>query len=207
MTASTSEPDSAMAQAGARLRRIRQDKDLSLAEVATRAGVTKGFLSLAERGRTNVSVPVLMRICEALGISPARLFEYPAATVVQTGTAVASEMGGLGVTDSLLTPETEEHIQVIHTTLEPHGGSGGGYRLDATSICVYVLSGALSISVDGRESLLGAGDCLTFGAQQMHDWHNPTDTQTAVLWMIVPPIPQENFRFTWGGAGGTSSAR
>lgn len=199
MTARTTMADSGMGQAGARLREIRQEKGMSLVDVSTKAGVTKGFLSLAERGRTNVSVPVLMRICRALDISPAVLFEYPPASVVHKDSAAASEMGGFGVTDSLLTPDTEEHIQVIHTKLEPHGGSGGGYQLDATSICVYILKGALSIAVDGAETRLDVGDCLTFGARQTHDWHNPTDSDAEVLWMITPPIPREHFRFALSG--------
>jgi transcriptional regulator with XRE-family HTH domain len=187
---------------GARLREIRQGKGMRLIDVAERAGVTKGFLSLAERGKTNVSVPVLMRICDALDVSPASLFEYPNAQVVRTGSATASQMGGVGVTDWLLTPEDERHLQVIHTQLIPRGGSGGGYRLDAASIFVYVLNGTLEIAIDGVGTTLGAGDCLTFGGTQAHDWHNPTDSDTDVLWVLTPPIPSGQLRRAMDGDRG-----
>ncbi|MDH6199009.1 mannose-6-phosphate isomerase-like protein (cupin superfamily)/DNA-binding Xre family transcriptional regulator [Mycobacterium frederiksbergense] len=190
-------PESAetgMGRAGARLREIRCQRGLSLTEVAARAEVTKGFLSLAERGMTNVSVPVLMRICDALDIGVGELFEYPSAPVVRSGAGAPVEMGGHGVREVLLTPKSEGQVQVMHTVMRPGGGSGGAYRLDATTIFVYVLRGALAITVDRESTVLNTGDCLTFGATQLHDWHNPTDGEAEVLWTIAPPIPAEDFR-------------
>jgi quercetin dioxygenase-like cupin family protein/DNA-binding Xre family transcriptional regulator len=186
--------ETGMGRAGARLREFRAQRGLSLTEVAARAEVTKGFLSLAERGMTNVSVPVLMRICEALGIGIGDLFEYPPAPVVRSGTGAPLEMGGHGVREELLTPKSEHHVQVMHTVMRPGGGSGGAYRLDATTIFVYVLRGALAITVDGESTLLDTGDCLTFGANQLHDWRNPTDGEAEVLWTIAPPVGVEDFR-------------
>ncbi|ODR27322.1 XRE family transcriptional regulator [Mycolicibacterium porcinum] len=189
-----------MVRAGARLREFRGQRGLSLTEVAARAEVTKGFLSLAERGMTNVSVPVLIRICDALGIGVGDLFEYPSAPVVRSGAGAPLEMGGHGVREELLTPKSEHQIQVMHTVMRPGGGSGGAYRLDATTIFVYVLKGELSITVDGHTTLLNTGDSMTFGATQLHDWHNPTDGEAEVLWTIAPPVGAEDFRAAVRGA-------
>jgi transcriptional regulator with XRE-family HTH domain len=186
--------DTGMARAGARLREFRTRRGLSLTEVAAKAEVTKGFLSLAERGKTNVSVPVLMRICDALGIGIADLFEYPSAPIVRSGAGAPLEMGGHGVREELLTPKSEQHIQVMHTVMRPGGGSGGAYHLDAETIFVYVLRGALSITVAGETFELGTGDCLTFDATKQHDWHNPTSGEAEVLWTIAPPVGADDFR-------------
>jgi mannose-6-phosphate isomerase-like protein (cupin superfamily) len=88
---------------------------------------------------------------------------------------VPLEMGGHGVREELLTPKTERHGQVIHTVMRAGGGSGGAYRLDATTIFVYVLRGELGITVDAHTTVLNTGGCLTFGATQLHDWRSPTD--------------------------------
>ncbi|KWX19769.1 XRE family transcriptional regulator [Mycolicibacterium wolinskyi] len=183
-----------MGRAGARLREFRRERGLSLTEVAARAEVTKGFLSLAERGMTNVSVPVLMRICDALEIGIGDLFEYPSAPVVRSGAGAPLEMGGVDVREELLTPKAERHVQVMHTVMRPGGGSGGAYRLDAATVFVYVLRGRLSIAVDGENTVLDTGDCLTFDATRLHDWHNPTDGEAEVLWTIAPPVGAEDFR-------------
>lgn len=90
----TGSTESGMSRAGARLRQFRRERGMSLTDVAAKAEVTKGFLSLAERGMTNVSVPVLMRICDALGIGIGDLFEYPAAPIVRSGAGAPLEMGG-----------------------------------------------------------------------------------------------------------------
>lgn len=186
--------DTGMSRAGARLREIRRQHGLSLVDVAKKADVTKGFLSLAERGHTNVSVPVLIRICDSLGIGIGSLFEYPDESTVRRGAGAPLEMGGFDVKEELLTPESERHLQVMRTRLGPHGGSGGAYTLDAESIFVYVLTGSLVITVNGTTTTLEAGDCLTFGATQAHDWQNPTDGDAEVIWVIVPPIPTEQLR-------------
>ena len=72
---------------GPRLRQARRARGLTLAAVAEEAGVTKGFLSLAERGQTRVSVPTLLRACAALQIPLGSLFDYPEAVVVPSGQA------------------------------------------------------------------------------------------------------------------------
>lgn len=68
---------SGMGVAGPRLREARLRRGLSLSDVAQAAGVTKGFLSLAERAKTQISVPTLLRICDALDIKLGSLFDYP----------------------------------------------------------------------------------------------------------------------------------
>ena len=78
--------------------------------------------------------------------------------------------------------------------MRPRSGSGGPYTLDAVSIFVYVLAGSFVITVDGATSALNACDCLTFGATLLHEWHNPTDDDAEVLWVIAPPIATEQLR-------------
>ncbi|MGV0740946.1 helix-turn-helix domain-containing protein [Mycolicibacterium sp. XJ870] len=189
----TDSAETGMGRAGARLRETRHQRGLSLTDVAAKAEVTKGFLSLAERGMTNVSVPVLIRICAALDIGVGDLFEYPSAPIVRSGAGAPLEMGGHGVREELLTPKAERHVQVMHTVMRPGGGSGGAYILDATTVFVYVLKGRLSITVDGESTLLNTGDSMTFGATQPHDWHNPTGAEAEVLWTIAPPVGAEDF--------------
>ncbi|NBX24281.1 MAG: XRE family transcriptional regulator, partial [Microbacteriaceae bacterium] len=71
-----------MEDVGPQLRERRLARGLSVTAVAERAGVSKGFLSLAERGKTRVSVPVLLRICDVLGVTIGSLFTYPENPIV-----------------------------------------------------------------------------------------------------------------------------
>ncbi|MGN6324804.1 helix-turn-helix domain-containing protein [Pseudolysinimonas sp.] len=73
---------------GAALRRIRQDRELTLREVAAAARVSMPYLSEIERGRKEPSSEVLAGICAALGMTivdlldEARVELRPAAVIV-----------------------------------------------------------------------------------------------------------------------------
>lgn len=54
---------------GAALRRIRQDDDRTLREVALAASISMPYLSEIERGRKEASSEVLAGICRALGLT------------------------------------------------------------------------------------------------------------------------------------------
>ncbi len=56
-----------LARLGARLRRLRDARHWSLAEVALRSGFTASHISDVERGQKNLSVMALATITEALG--------------------------------------------------------------------------------------------------------------------------------------------
>jgi len=178
-----------MDEVGPKLRALRESMGISVTELAERAGITKGFLSLAERGKTRVSVPTLLRICDALDVAIGSLFNYPSEPVVHGG--VPLYMGGIDLEEFLLTPVDEKHFQVMRSDLQPGGGSQGAYTLDADSIFVLVLYGRLSLEVSGKLIILDAGDSTTFSAREEHNWHNPLNVESQVLWVIAPALPLE----------------
>ncbi|MFM6975050.1 MAG: helix-turn-helix domain-containing protein [Agromyces sp.] len=184
---SSGQSPTGMETVGPQLRKIRQSKGLSVTSVAEATGITKGFLSLAERGKTRVSVPVLLRLCEVLDVSIGALFEYPEEPVVHGG--VPLYMGGTDLQEYLLTPLDEQWVQVMRTTMQAGGGSDGAYTLEAESIFVVVLQGSLTLEIGDEVRTLDAGDSTTFRARTPHNWFNPLETESQVLWVISPPIP------------------
>lgn len=59
------------------IRRQREAKGLTLEALATKARVTKGFLSQLENFRAMPSVPLLYKLAEALEVEPAALLSAP----------------------------------------------------------------------------------------------------------------------------------
>ena len=176
-----------MSQAGPRLRETRLAQGLSLTTVAARAGVSKGFLSLAERGLTRVSVPTLLAICQALGITIGALFDYPTEQVVKRGAPV--QMGGHGVEEYLLTSAQERHLQVMRSQVQAGGGSGGAYGLECDTVFCYLLSGQLTVWVGPERRDLQAGQSTTYPGRADHAWENPGPGAAEVLWVFAPPLP------------------
>jgi transcriptional regulator with XRE-family HTH domain len=174
---------------GARLRHAREGARMSLADVSSRAGVTKGFLSRVEREEASPSVASLVSICDAVGLSMSDLFAMPRTTLVR-----ASERPSLGglpkvdVHDTLITPEHERHVTVLESVVPP-GGSGGEalYTLPSECEVCFVLEGALRLDIDGEAFELEAGDALTFGAAVPHTFSSAAGAR--VLWILAPALP------------------
>ena len=58
---------------GLQIRHIRKDKNLSLQEIANRTGLSKSLMSKVENFRTIPSLPVLLKISDALNVDMAEL--------------------------------------------------------------------------------------------------------------------------------------
>ena len=87
---------------GARLRHAREQRQLSLGDVAERTGLSRGFLSRVERDKTSPSVASLVAVCEAISLPLGRLFGTPGVTVVRAAdrpTARPPRAGGRGHPD------------------------------------------------------------------------------------------------------------
>lgn len=176
-----------MEDAGPRLRAARRAQGLTLNAVAEGAGLSKGFLSLVERGRASMSVPNLLAVCTVLGINVGSLFDFPSEPVVDRGRR--SQMGGIGVDEFVLTAADQRHLQVMRSEVAGGGSSGGAYRLDTDTVFAYVLSGALLITVDGEERTLSAGRSTSYPGRSLHSWANQHDDLPAeVLWVFAPPL-------------------
>jgi len=194
---------------GAQLREARLASRQSMAEVAGRSGLTKGFLSKVERDLTSISVASLMRLCEALGISVGSLFRASKGEVVRKGAYPPINFGGERMREYLLTPSGEKRVQAVLSDIEPGGGSGGElYRLPTDVEFVFVLAGQLEIIVAGEHRTLRAGDALTFPARTEHMFGvDPASERTQVLWVTSPALPDDGARHAAGPAGPAAPGR
>ncbi|NRQ32600.1 helix-turn-helix transcriptional regulator [Nonomuraea sp. NN258] len=177
---------------GPRLRRVRQERRLTIEQLAKATGLTKGFLSQVERDQANVSVASLLRICEVLGIRVGELFDEDQFGLVPAGERPALHFGGSGVRDLLLTPRSNRRIQVIHSTVAPSGNSEDdaepAYRTISDAQFIHVLNGEFEITLDGRRYHLRAGDSLTFSGRERKSWRNPAGEDAELLWMLTPSL-------------------
>lgn len=175
---------------GGRLRAARKDRGLSLAALADRSGLTKGFLSEVERDLTSPSVGSLLRVCAALDLPIGDLFDADQGPVVRAAERTPVAFGGQGVDEFQLTPAGERRLLVLQSDIAPSGGSGDEpYSLASEAEFVHVLQGTLDIEVEGTRFRLAAGDSMTFDAAAPHSWGNPSRSQpTRVLWVLVPAL-------------------
>lgn len=176
---------------GVTIRRLREERQLSLRDLAARAGLTQSFLSQVERGLTSPSVASLRKVAQAFGIPLAALFQGPAAPedrVVRRDQRRTLVHPNRQWRDELLTPDLQGKLQVILSVIEPGGGSGEEpYAHDSDEECVVVLRGRLVFWVGPDRYLLDEGDSIVFESRIPHRNINPGPERAEVLWITTPP--------------------
>ena len=174
---------------GARLRETRRTRGLTLDAVA--AGFTKSFVSAVERGETAPSVGSLYRICDALGISMASLFELvgrESSAVVRRADVRGTYFGGEGVVNYVLSPRSERRAQIIETRIEPGGSPGGElWSHPGELVMATVTSGRLEVRLGKHVTVLEEGDTIAYAPSEPHSWRNPDDVRRAVVMFFQIP--------------------
>jgi transcriptional regulator with XRE-family HTH domain len=173
---------------GERLRAVRRDRGLSIAQLAERTGLTKGFLSQLERDLTSVSLSALARICSALGVRFGDVLdEPPMGAVIRRESAVRwTEVGNHE--DVVLSPPEEQRLNLIESRIPPGVSAGDDvYTFPADVELIYVLAGALELRLGDEVMTLTAGETFTYSPREPHVWRNPSESdETVVLWFAVP---------------------
>jgi transcriptional regulator with XRE-family HTH domain len=173
---------------GRRLRSIRAERGMTLEQVATSSGLTRAFISQLERGTTSASVSSLYRICATLGVELQELFEPPQSSLVRAAERKASFLGGTGVVDYLLTPQSERRAELIETHIEPGGTADEElFTRPGDLVIVHVQHGTLEIRMESDTVTLEEGDTLTFDPTIPHTWRNPSPRNTAIVMFVDLP--------------------
>jgi DNA-binding transcriptional MerR regulator/mannose-6-phosphate isomerase-like protein (cupin superfamily) len=175
------------ASPGLRFRRLRQRRNLSLAQVAGATGVSVGFLSALERGQMRASVGTLRRIARYYRTNILSFFEpakdnsklvRPAERkVLETTKGVRMELLAWGNT------AMEPHLFRV----KPGGGSGESYTHEGEEF-LHILRGQFEIWLNTDERYrMKPGDSLYFQSSTPHRWRNPGKTESWLLWINTPP--------------------
>ena len=172
---------------GPRLRAARKAKGLTLDALVRLTGVDKSFLSRMERDLTSASVATLVKVCAALDIKLGTLFDPPKANLVRAADAARVNFGGVGVEEKLLSQGLNGEVMILNSTIHPHGHGGEElYTLDTTLTFVTVLEGRLEFIIEDAHYFLEVGDSMTVSSRIPHNWRNPDDTPTRVIWVTNP---------------------
>jgi len=161
---------------GQRLRILREERNISLRELARRSGLSANALSMIERELTSPSVSTLDKIATALGISITAFFhqEPQRRSVVFVKANERSRIPFLrGLWEGLGGEFFSGRMNAFLLTLENGGNSGPFGMVHGGHEFVFCLRGTLEYEVSGERYLLEAGDSLIFNAQMVHRWRNP----------------------------------
>lgn len=179
----------------ARLRQSRAGQGLSLKQVATRSGLSIGFISQVERGLTSPSMRSLRQLADALGLQVDDLFSQPPAAkkrearhIVRKDMRRVLNLDDIGMHMEIVTPRSAPGVQAFAAYLRPGGTSGKEYDSHRGQECGIILDGQLELWLDDEKYVLGPGDAFSFNSKTPHRYRNPGPTMTYIHWVITPPI-------------------
>lgn len=149
-------------QIGPRLRAARQDRGLTLDELAGRAGMSPSTLSRLESGKRQASLELLVPLTRQLGMRIDDLVpaEQPDPRVRRPATTRHGHV---------VAPLTRESspVQTFKVTYPP-AEAAPAPRVHDGFEWFYVLSGRIRLSLDGRELVLGRGEAAEFDTRIPH---------------------------------------
>lgn len=175
---------------GRPLRRLRNERGLSLREASERTGLSVSFLSALERGMSGASIATLQRLTAAYGTTLQAQFGEsgaPRERLVRASERAALRLGDAAVRiEQLARGATQLEPQLF--VLAPGATSDGAYAHDGEEF-LYLLSGAVTVWVGDTEKhrLTEVGDALTFPSTLPHRWRNDARGETRLLWINTPP--------------------
>ena len=154
------------------IRELRRQAGLTLAELATAAGLGKSTLAQLESGRGNPSVETLWAIASALEVPFARIVEEqgPALRVIRASDVPvlhsAETPGWAG--RSLASTDRRGTFEIYALDLEPRTTRHAQAHHAGVTEYLLVVSGRLRAGPQGGLVELSAGDLLIFGADVPH---------------------------------------
>lgn len=183
---------------GERLRTLRERHGLSQRELAARAGLTNGTISLIEKNRTSPSVASLKSLLDAIPISMAEFFTPPDPAPAEAPRFFfkADQFHEIAPQDADPRPHvslrqlgraTEHALQLLHETYPPGADTGPELLSHAGEEAGIVVTGEIEVTVDGAVAVLAAGDGYIFDSRLPHRFRNPGDAVCEVISACTPP--------------------
>lgn len=167
---------------GSRIRSTRNQKNITLQEIADRTGLSKGFICQLENDKSSPSLQALEKIAAALGIPMAFLFltEEHQIHVVRAAERQECHYGPDNLRIQMLSANRRA-LKMVLVEFPPGGTTGGDSHVHDGEECHYVLEGTIRATQGEQQVVLTAGDSLHWNGFIPHRLENVGETAARVL--------------------------
>ena len=175
----------------ARLQQLRLRRGWTLQDLADQSGLSKAFLSRLESGDRQASIAAVLTLSRIFAVSVASLFESEAAAepcvIVRHGEATEHAANGLSYIP-LSKADRRFNLQPIRVRVSRSRKGSEHYHHEGEE-WLYVMSGALTLSLAGNTYDLETGDAAHFDSRLPHRLIARGNTDPEVL-VVASPISQ-----------------
>lgn len=176
---------------GRRVKKLRNDRDWSLEELAQISGVSRSMLSEIERERANPTLTVTFRIARAFGLSLQELISSvevapPKIQVIRRTDRAQVFRSDKQVEVRTLSPlNLEKDVEFYEVTLRPGGALRSQPHFEGTREFLTVEEGRVQVESEGAVEELGKGDSGTYAADVEHAIVNVSDCNAVVFLVVI----------------------
>lgn len=194
---------------GRSIRAVREQRGLSLRELARRVDVSPSFISQVELGKANPSVGTLYSIVSVLGTTLDDLIgepdreagpelldaglaagtpaEWPRVDVPVQPAEGRSRVEMSGVVWERLTHDHDPYVDFLHVEYAPGSSSCAPDQLMRHGGREYghLVRGRLDVQVGFETYSLGPGDSIHFDSSTPHRLSNPYDEPCTAVWFVL----------------------
>ena len=173
---------------GEKIKALRLASELTQAELADRARLTKGFISQLENEQSSVQIDSLADILEALGVSLADFFTDTSGekVVFSPEERIAIDTKGASSFEILVPGSTNNQMDPIMIELKPGEELEEQEPLPGEQFG-YVLKGTASLRLDKNKYQVPQGHCFYFESNCEHQISNNSKSAVKLLWVATPP--------------------
>jgi transcriptional regulator with XRE-family HTH domain len=174
---------------GRRLKALRNEQGITLAQLGGMVGLSASYLSQIERNKAQPSLATLSSVAATLGVELRSFFEHsaPVWKVVRKGRGEEFADRNCEVALELLSSEgVRGKFQPYRVTCRP--GMEIATCAHHGEEFVFILEGQLEISVGDEAFTLKEGDSIHYQGSQAHGWENASPKECVLIWALSPPV-------------------
>ncbi|AVQ21074.1 MerR family transcriptional regulator [Fusobacterium necrophorum subsp. funduliforme] len=177
---------------GEKIKKSRNEKSLSLRELAVKVDLSASFLSQIEQGKASPSIENLKKIATALDVRVSYLIEddevQKNVDFVKKENIKYIESRDSNTKMALLTvSHAEKTMEPILYEIGPGGESGRNSYSHSGEEFIYITQGELEVYINDTVYKLKEGDSLYFKSNQQHRFKNSSKKETKAIWVVSPP--------------------
>ena len=169
------------------IKRLREEKKLSMDELVRLSGVSKSMLAQIERGDGNPTISTLWKISngmkvpfDALTVRPKSPYEIVRTSEIQP----LLEDGGKVKNFSLFPDNENRRFAVYYLELDEGSYWESEPHLKGTTEFITIFTGKIEIQAGSQSFIVEKGESIRFGADTVHSYKNAC-SGTVILHMIL----------------------
>ena len=178
---------------GRRVRTARTERGWTLDHLAEQSGVSRRMIVNVEAGTSNASIATLLRLASALNVSLADLVTDPSegervvtSSVGDRAPLWQGDSGGSAV--MVASAGTPDMLELWDWTLQPGEDFASEAHRPGTRELLHVLSGQLTLTVNGESRRLRSGDAASLVADVPHGYANEGGRPVRFTMTVLEPM-------------------